>query len=320
VATIREYFDKAAERVLTAVRTVRIKYPHGELEVLVQVHCDFDANVRYLSLFLPKCAESSRVCQSLLEQVIFLLAPQGDVNVKLPLAADVYGGFHVFNHGPEKPIELNALPLCEPQIRLEDLPFSGTLFVYTENSISEVDLALLKDHAQQRKINLRWRGVSFAQERSAIERPIAFISHDSNDKQEIARPLALRLQQMVCPVWFDEFSLGVGDSLRESIEKGLRETEKCIVILSPSFLANKRWAKIEFNSVFTREIIEERNVFLPIWHNVTAKDIYEYSSSLANRLGVQWSLGLDEVARQIYREISKARLMPAGVREAAQHE
>jgi len=115
---------------------------------------------------------------------------------------------------------------------------------------------------------------------------------------------------MICPVWFDEFSLKPGDSLREKIEQGLKETAKCIVVLSPNFLSNKRWTKVEFNSVFTREIIEERNVFLPVWDSVTPKDVYEYSPSLANRLGVNWSLGLEEVARRLYAEISKAAELP----------
>jgi hypothetical protein len=281
---------------------------------------DFDIFGKYLSLYVPVCRDSHLLCRSLLDKLDFLLVPVGGVNLKLPAASHVYGGFSVFNHGADKPLELTALPLCEPPIPADELPFSRTVFIYSENTISEVNLALLRDFAKQRNIRLRWRSVSFAHERSLIERPVAFISHDSGDKEHIARPLAIRLQQMPCPVWFDEFSLSVGQSLRESIEKGLKETEKCIVILSPNFFANKRWAKVEFNSVFTREIIEERDVFLPIWHNVTAKDVYEYSPSLANRLGIDWSLGVDEVARQLYRELSKAASLPADLRSATHHE
>jgi hypothetical protein len=143
-----------------------------------------------------------------------------------------------------------------------------------------------------------------------LKGPAAFISHDSRDKEEIARPLAIELSKRLCPVWFDEFSLKTGDSLRERIEQGLKETAKCIVILSPNFLSNMRWSKVEFNSIFTREIIEEKNVFLPVWHSVTPKDVYEYSPSLANRLGVPWSLGLEEVARRLVTEIGTATDLP----------
>ncbi len=68
---------------------------------------------------------------------------------------------------------------------------------------------------------------------------MVFISHDSHDKEEVASKIAIELTRRVCPVWYDEFSLKVGDSLRESIEKGLKECKKCILILSPSFLTNK---------------------------------------------------------------------------------
>ena len=105
----------------------------------------------------------------------------------------------------------------------------------------------------------------------------------------------------MCPVWYDEFSLKVGDSLRESIEKGIKECHKCVLVLSPNFLSNTGWTKVEFNSIFTRQIMEDTNLVLPIWNGVSAKDVYEYSPSLADKVGIQWSLGKQEVARQIYR-------------------
>jgi hypothetical protein len=53
-----------------------------------------------------------------------------------------------------------------------------------------------------------------ATKRNTSERPRAFISHDSRDKEKIAEPLAAALQNFMCPVWFDKFSLKVGDSLK----------------------------------------------------------------------------------------------------------
>jgi hypothetical protein len=50
----------------------------------------------------------------------------------------------------------------------------------------------------------------------------AFISHASEDKDQIARPLYLQLQELGLRIWFDEFTLTVGDSLRRSIDKGWR--------------------------------------------------------------------------------------------------
>jgi hypothetical protein len=48
-----------------------------------------------------------------------------------------------------------------------------------------------------------------------------FISHTSKDKDLFVRPLAVALQSLGVSVWYDEFSLHLGDSLSKSIDKGL---------------------------------------------------------------------------------------------------
>ena len=309
MAGIREYFEKAFGYIATASRSVLLHTPHAsQVEIDVQVHLDFDAPARFLSLFVPRHEEWLEICQYLVTQPYFLLRTEGNVNLKLPPGAFVYGGFYVYNGARA---EIRSVPLCEPEIRDDSLPFSGTMFIYSENDASGPEIESLKEFARQRVIRLRWRGPDFARERSLMEKPAAFISHDTRDKQEIARPIALGLQQRMCPVWFDEFSLGVGDSLRQKIEKGIKECVRCILVLSPNFLTNQGWTKTEFNSVFTREILENERVILPVWSGVTAKEIYEYSPSLADRVGLNWQLGVDEVCRRLYNNIATATMLPS---------
>lgn len=143
------------------------------------------------------------------------------------------------------------------------------------------------------------RDREYARKRSESEKPLAFISHDSGDKDALVRELAHEMIRLMCPVWYDEFSLKVGDSLRASIENGLKEARKCIVVLSPNFFSNGGWSRAEFDSVFTREILEKKNVILPVWHNVEAKDVYEYSPRLADKVGLRSSLGVKELARRL---------------------
>lgn len=107
----------------------------------------------------------------------------------------------------------------------------------------------------------------------------------------------------MCPVWYDDFTLKVGDSLRESIEQGIRDCQKCILILTPNFLGNDRWTKREYDGVFTRELVEEQKVILPVWHGVTRDDVYGYSQILADRVAVQRSKGVEEVARKLIQAI-----------------
>jgi hypothetical protein len=177
--------------------------------------------------------------------------------------------------------------------------FTGRIYIYSEDDVSEEDKKYIKQRSEELGQSVKFREQRYADERNKFEKPLGFISHDSKDKIEIASPLAMQLKKLICPVWYDEYSLKVGHSLREQIEKGLKECKKCILILTPNYLSNEGWGKKEFNSVFTRELIEKQNVVLPVWHNVSAREIYEYSPSLADRVALNWSAGVEEVARKL---------------------
>lgn len=150
---------------------------------------------------------------------------------------------------------------------------------------------------------MQFRLASYAAKRNEFEQPLAFISHDSRDKGDIARPLALELQKLMCPVWYDEFSLKVGNSLCESIENGLKDCRKCIFILTPNFLGNGGWTKREYDSIFTRELVERQNLILPIWFNVSRREVYEYSPVLADRVASKWERGVQVIARELAQAI-----------------
>jgi hypothetical protein len=110
----------------------------------------------------------------------------------------------------------------------------------------------------------------------------AFISHASEDKVSLVRPLAKALEKMGFHIWYDEFELTVGDSLRQSIDKGLVNSRYGIVILSQSFF-NKNWPQYELNGLTAREI-EGKKVILPVWHNITKDEILRYSPPLADKV------------------------------------
>lgn len=67
-----------------------------------------------------------------------------------------------------------------------------------------------------------------------------FISHATEDKEEIVRPLATALVVRGLRVWYDEFELRIGDSLRRKIDAGLANSRFGVVVLSPNFFA-KNW-------------------------------------------------------------------------------
>ncbi len=125
----------------------------------------------------------------------------------------------------------------------------------------------------------------------------AFISHASEDKERFVRPLAGKLRAANINVWFDEYSLRVGDSVRRSIDAGLSRSRFGIVVLSPSFFA-KRWTEWELDGLLQRKISGEIAI-LPIWHNVSHQEIMTVSPPLANIFAIQSSLGLEYVSRKL---------------------
>jgi hypothetical protein len=124
-----------------------------------------------------------------------------------------------------------------------------------------------------------------------------FISHASEDKEEIARPLADALVAKGYKVWYDDFSLKLGDILLESIDRGLAGSSFGIVILSPHFF-EKHWPQQELSGLATREE-NGKKVILPVWHKVGLEEVRSNSPTLAGRLGVLTDRGLDHVVAKI---------------------
>jgi len=268
-------------RKITIQQTCPVTGLGGEQcgDVIANLHLDFAANAKYISFYIPIMKQVELPEAIALNEIGAILQwPKKFIGARSGYAGVVK--------------------------EAKDLVFTGQIYLYSERPVPANLQEKLNAKAATLKHVLTFLSVEWAAERSRREKPLAFISHDSRDKAEIAEPLALELQNILCPVWFDQFSILVGDSLRESIEMGLRECRKCIIILTPNFLQNGGWSKREYDSIFTRELIERNIVILPIWHNVTVEDVYSYSPMLADRLAVQWTLGVDEVARRIFQSLN----------------
>ena len=125
-----------------------------------------------------------------------------------------------------------------------------------------------------------------------------FISHASEDKDEIVRNLAQSLQNKGLKVWFDEQTLRIGVSLRQKIDAGLANSKVGLVVLSPAFL-KKGWTNYELDGIVTRAVSEEQ-IMLPIWHNITKQQVIDFSPSLADKVARSTATHTtDEIAYEI---------------------
>lgn len=129
-----------------------------------------------------------------------------------------------------------------------------------------------------------------------------FISHASEDKQEIVRPLADFLSQLGVKVWYDAFTLEIGDSLSRSIDKGLAESRFGLVVLSAAFF-KKDWPEYELRGLIAKEFGRDK-VVLPIWHNVERDQVLSFSPPLADKLAIGTSdYSVEEIALRILRVV-----------------
>lgn len=124
-----------------------------------------------------------------------------------------------------------------------------------------------------------------------------FISHASEDKEAVARPLASKLRRLGLSVWIDEAELRLGDSLSRKIDEGLANSTAGVVVLSKSFF-EKNWPEYELRGLTAKTIAGDGRI-IPVWHQVGQRDVARYSPTLADSLAAITDRSLDEVALQI---------------------
>ena len=125
-----------------------------------------------------------------------------------------------------------------------------------------------------------------------------FICHASEDKESFVRQLATALQEAGASVWYDEFTLKVGDSLRREIDRGLANSRFGVVVISTSFFT-KEWPQRELDGLFALDS-QGGNRILPIWHEITEDMVLDHSPMLADRVALNTSLKtVDEIASEL---------------------
>ena len=164
------------------------------------------------------------------------------------------------------------------KFRKEQLDYQRKLTQDIEKQKSQLDFLINQNYSSTTDI-------SKLQESKEFD---FFISHATEDKDEIVRDLANALIEVGFDVWYDEFELKIGDSLRKKIDQGLSKSRYGIVIVSPSFV-KKNWTEYELNGMVAREM-NGHKVILPIWHKISKNEVLEFSPSLADKMALNTSI------------------------------
>ncbi|MDI9334793.1 MAG: toll/interleukin-1 receptor domain-containing protein [Cytophagales bacterium] len=278
MTSVKDYFD-SNPKALNALTSWNVSDNDGSNNCVVygKISYFFEQNTKYWSFYFPE--------KALIPEIECILRNPEVLKCKL---SEQYYYKQVIGYVDEP-----------DRYNMDDCIFSGRVFVYMDRKLNENETSYLKNLSIILKLNICIRDLSYMINLNLLKQPLAFVSHDSRDKEYLVKNLVHELNRLNCPVWYDEYSLKVGDSLRENIENGLRKSKKCIVVLSQNFISNNGWTKAEFTSIFSREIHEQKNIILPIWHNITKEQVYNYCPLMVDRLGLSSDLGVEELAKKL---------------------
>ena len=127
-----------------------------------------------------------------------------------------------------------------------------------------------------------------------------FVSHASEDKEDFVDEFVSEMRKLGIKVWYDTTQIKWGDSLRQKIDEGLSKSKFGIAVLSPNYIADgKYWTKEELDGIFQMESINGKSL-LPIWHNLTKKQVTEFSPIIANKKAMTTaSMTAKEIAEEM---------------------
>jgi hypothetical protein len=89
-----------------------------------------------------------------------------------------------------------------------------------------------------------------------------FLSYSHRDRDK-AEQIAADLIGAGLTVWWDVNRIGLGDRLRETINRGIRSSRAFVILLSTSSLVSE-WVLNELDAAMIREITEKRRFVIPV--------------------------------------------------------
>jgi hypothetical protein len=178
MASIREYFDTGG-RTLTLHGDWTFSTPAGAVigSVIAKIAMDFEANAKYWYFYIPKGFnpfEGADAIFSCPETPQCLLSKDGNGTTAL--------------------VGLHGYP---GQISSDNLCFTKRVFLYVDATMSAEERAELTRRGASFGLDVVVRDREYAKVRSEHEKPLAFISHDSRDKDAVVRELAHDLYAVI---------------------------------------------------------------------------------------------------------------------------
>ncbi len=130
-----------------------------------------------------------------------------------------------------------------------------------------------------------------------------YISHESENNEAVARPLAEALVAQGLKVWCDEKELLIGECMAGNIDERIRASRAAVTVLSRAYIENK-WKLHELNTLVYLAMSTGRKIY-PVWHNITAGELEPYALFFSVVAGLSTDEHcIESIANEISRAVS----------------
>lgn len=132
-----------------------------------------------------------------------------------------------------------------------------------------------------------------------------FVSHSSNDKETIVKPIVQSLQRQNITVWYDSFELLPGDSLVTKINEGLKKSKIVLFCISEDFLKGG-WTEKELRGAVGLANSQRDDLeLIPLMICDPGVAQRHYPIPFGDTVYINWDNNPDVVARKVQKSLSE---------------
>jgi len=129
------------------------------------------------------------------------------------------------------------------------------------------------------------------------------ISHASEDKESVARPLAAALTARGLKVCYDDDGLRIGDSIPNEVNERISASRFAVTVLSRAYIDN-RWTEFELDTLVYLAMSTGRRIF-PVWHDMVSDDLDRHALFFSTVVGMDTrNHCIEKIAEEIFRAVS----------------
>lgn len=137
---------------------------------------------------------------------------------------------------------------------------------------------------------------------------LIFISYSSNDRVKVERLAEALKKEQDIQIWIDSERIFPGNDIVEAMKQGIREADKFLICLSPSFNAKPptAWVQRELKMAMLKENAHGRGIIIPVRIKKGGKIPDEIGTRAYADLSTQkrWKRNLPRLIEAIRRDIS----------------